>query len=381
MPYQTCRDCWHTCYVGVGPKRCPKCGHRDIYISTEYGTPIIDEVPLPPAPKSEVPARIVKRKGTHVPAIVADGLRKCVSDNGDRDRLSELIEDCKAYDNGRSTLAKFHQLCAPRWHALKKDLEAAINTWQPPPTGYDAYLERDRRINAEVAAGQRSFWKRLFSPGSAPLNGSPAKSVDKAKHWDNFFEFAQIHESLRLPYKSFVGSWPSGVDPALFRGDAGKKLIARLHAFVSGPYPMKSFKDSSPECRVINGKIARGSNRVLDLVIYTVIPRNLISNEEPSIAVTNLIQEYSKLPLPRLLFTLFHLQMNSMIEEGKQVVFFIKDSESEIYRNLNQGQIMLIQVYKGVENTIFGAYDDLPEGGYLSDQAIDKKIRSLLPSS
>jgi hypothetical protein len=45
---------------------------------------------------------------------------------------------------------------------------AASSAQEPPPTGYDAYLDRDRRIKAGVAAGKRSFWKRLFSRRPAP---------------------------------------------------------------------------------------------------------------------------------------------------------------------------------------------------------------------
>ena len=39
---------------------------------------------------------------------------------------------------------------------------------------------------------------------------------------------------------------------------------------------------------------------------------------------------------------------------------------------------MLIQVYMGVENILFDVYSDLPEGGVLSDEAITKKLKSLL---
>jgi hypothetical protein len=233
-----------------------------------------------------------------------------------------------------------------------------------------------------LAAEEQAKRKRQAAEEEAARHEERQKRTPaEVAQWDKFFEFAQIHESLRSSVKSFVGSWPSGVDPAIFSGSAGKQLVPKLHAFVSGPYPKLSMKDSSPEYRVINGKIARASNPFVDMMICTVIPRSRISGKEPPAAVWSLIEEYSRLPLARLLFTLPHMHLISTAEEGKAAVLVVKDGEAEMYRNLDTDQILRIQVYKGVENTILGAYDDLPEGGYLSDQAIDKQIRSLLASS
>src|ERR1035438_1819839 len=68
-----------------------------------------------------------------VPSGLADEIRKCVSDGGgDRDRLTKLIERCKAYDDGLSTLSEARRVCNRRWHALAKDLDDAIKAWQPP---------------------------------------------------------------------------------------------------------------------------------------------------------------------------------------------------------------------------------------------------------
>lgn len=130
----------------------------------------------------------------------------------------------------------------------------------------------------------------------------------------------------------------------------------------------------------MNGKIGRGSNPAKDLLICTVIPKSRIAGKEPPAAVWSLIEEYSKLPLARLLFTLPYMHLISAAKEGKTAVLVVKDGDTEMYRGLDMSQILLIQLYKGIENAMFGVYDDLPEGGYLTQEAIAKKIRSLLPS-
>lgn len=126
----------------------------------------------PPELLLEASPQIALRVGERVPAVFADELRKCVTDSGDRDRLAKLIEICKAYDNGRSTLARFHQVCDSRWHALKKDLEEAIKNWQPPqiPPGWSN--EKDHQPQASGAADEAGtrpgFWKRLFGAARPP---------------------------------------------------------------------------------------------------------------------------------------------------------------------------------------------------------------------
>jgi len=200
----------------------------------------------------------------------------------------------------------------------------------------------------------------------------------KVQQWDKFFVSAEIHESLRATLKSFVGSWPSGVDPTIFGGEAGKELASNIHAFLSGPYPLEVFKKFGPDYREINGKIARVSNVHLDGFIYTFVPANKISSDQPPAVIWRLIQEYSKSPLPRLLFTFPHIQKLSMAANGEAVALIVKDGEGVLYRNLTTDQILRIQVFKGVENTIFAAYDDLPKRVHLSDKVIDKRFRSLL---
>lgn len=232
------------------------------------------------------------------------------------------------------------------------------------------------------------FWK-IFGGGSKkqPTTGKPASTsvTDKTKKqslvWEMFFEHALIHDSLRAPVESFVGSWPDGVDPAIFSGDSGKKLIQRLHTFVTGPYPKGAQEDASPEYRAVNGKVARASNQFLDMMICMAIPRDQLAGQPPHVAIWRLIEKHSNSPLARLLFTLPHLHMMTQARNGQKVVLVVKDSDACLYSDLQTDQILKIQVYKGVENAIFGAYEDLSEGAYLNDRMIEEKIRSFLTYS
>lgn len=134
-----------------------------------------------------VPSKITLRVGTYVPSEVAHEIRKCINrrsgvdrNAGDENLLSTLIERCKGYDNGLSTLTEAHRVCEAG--PLRDALREAIRSWQPPVTqsapqsssSAEDYWEKDRKIRAEVAAedvaekpvSRPSFWKRLFSSGS-----------------------------------------------------------------------------------------------------------------------------------------------------------------------------------------------------------------------
>lgn len=258
-----------------------------------------------------------------------------------------------------------------------------------------------------------SFWARLFGGNSAQksLTAKPAttekcptcggalqprlsypkwwctscnKTVSngnitdsKSNRWEEFFDFAQIHENLRDSLRSFVGSWPSELDPKLFGGDSGLLIIRKLHSFISGSYPGFS-RNGSPEYKAIDGNIARASNKFLDLMICGAVPKGQVTGTEPHAVMWDLIQRHSRSPLARLLFTLPQTHLISQANYGRKVLWVVKDGYSELFRQLSSEQILRIQLYTGVENAIFGAYKDLPEGGYLTDAVLEQQFRSLL---
>jgi hypothetical protein len=75
----------------------------------------------------------ITRSGKRVPRPVRDEITKLVSlGGGDQERLKKLIELCKAYDQGRSTLSEARRVCNSRYWLFAKDLDNAIEAWQPP---------------------------------------------------------------------------------------------------------------------------------------------------------------------------------------------------------------------------------------------------------
>jgi len=118
---------------------------------------------------------------------------------------------------------------------------------------------------------------------------------------------------------------------------------------------------------MIDGKIARASNQFVDMVLCQVLPAGEPIDVEPPHLVWRLIERYSDIPLAKLLFLLPSIcEASEAAKQNKAAILVIER--------------MLIQVYKGIENVLFGVYEDLPEGGRLSDKAIEKKLNSLLTS-
>ncbi len=192
------------------------------------------------------------------------------------------------------------------------------------------------------------------------------------KEWQQFFDLVPLHESAQSFYKSFVGSWPVGVTPSLFAGDAYPTLVERLQAHITAPYPVASMRSGNnppkPDYQMVNGKIARCSSPFIDMLICGVIPRHEMTSQEPHVIVWRLIEKHSCSALAKLLFPLPRMtEASKAAADGRTGVLVIEDVK--------------IQVYKGIENVIFGAYEDLPEGGYLNDRIIDQKLRTLLALS
>ncbi|MGD0815316.1 MAG: hypothetical protein ABSA83_17095 [Verrucomicrobiota bacterium] len=200
-----------------------------------------------------------------------------------------------------------------------------------------------------------------------PVQSPPPANVEK--EWQQFFESVPIHESGQAFFKSFVGSWPAGIQPGLFAASGYEDLVKRLQSLIAGPYPVASMSlgddPPKPDYQMVNGKIARCSSPFIDMLICGVIPRHEITSKEPHIIVWRLIEKHSSSSLAKLLFTLPRMtEASKAAAAGKAGVLVIEDVK--------------IQVYKGIENVIFGAYEDLPEGGYLNDRIIEQKLRSLL---
>ncbi len=182
----------------------------------------------------------------------------------------------------------------------------------------------------------------------------PPTPLAAEKEWQQFFELAPIHESARSFFKSFVGPWPTDVRPGAFAGDAYPSLIERLQNHLNGPYPVESMRRSDdpprPNYVLVGGKIARSCSPFIDMMICGVIPRHEMTSQEPHIVVWRLIKKHSSSSLAKLIFSLpLTNETSKAATDGKAGVLVIQD--------------LKIQVYKGIENVIFGSYEDLPEGG------------------
>ena len=206
---------------------------------------------------------------------------------------------------------------------------------------------------------------------STARDNASGKAPEIDAQWREFFDNAPVHESARGPFLAFVGSWPNGIDPKQFSPANWHAIVQRVRHHLSMPYPIAGFGDGEdaprPDYRMVDGKVARASNPFIDMLICQVLPRGMPANAEPHVLTWRLIERYAAWPLAKLLFLLPRFEDASQgAASGKAAILVIED--------------MLIQVYKGVENALFGAYEDLPEGGRLSDDIMERKLRSVLGS-
>jgi len=111
---------------------------------------------------------------------------------------------------------------------------------------------------------------------------------------------------------------------------------------------------------------------MIDMIFIEVIPSNVKSmfksheQVEPGQVAWKMIEYYSEFPLARLIFLLplMHSASEAAKKSNKAVVVAIEDA--------------LVQIHKGVENVLFDAYNDIPEGGLLDGKIVIKKLRSLI---
>lgn len=229
-------------------------------------------------------------------------------------------------------------------------------------------------------SADKNTQKTMTAEGSVSRVERPVKSAAMSGEWRQFFSIVPLHESAKGPLVTFVGTWPEGLDPDVFASSNWPAILRRVRDHLTMPYPRGELSSSSdaprPDYRMVNGKITRASNPFVDMTLCTVMPAdemlNIAVNDavdaEPQHIVLRLVERYSELPLAKLVFLLPRMHdASEAATQGKAAVIVIED--------------MLIQVYKGIENVLFGVYEDLPEGGRLSDKAVEAKLRSLLASS
>jgi hypothetical protein len=222
------------------------------------------------------------------------------------------------------------------------------------------------------------IWQRLFGREAAaaiPTFGQPAASAaptpDDSARLRAFLAAAPLDESQRDALVALVGVSPGGLESHNIQPDDWTGVISRIRNHIDGPYPVKLYEHLPnrpfPDYRMIDGKVARASNLAYDTLLCTGFPRTRgsLAAGSPHVLVGTFIQVLSDWPLSKLIFYLPRfVEATAAAATGKSVVLIIED--------------LFIQANKGVENALFGLYDDLPEGGMFSDEALEHKLWSFL---
>jgi len=190
--------------------------------------------------------------------------------------------------------------------------------------------------------------EEALPPKAQPASNSSDKSstaaTESSAEWREVFENASQRESTRKPLMAFVGSWPKDIEARQLSSSAWLTLARNKKCFLTIPYPLvalKSMPDAPrPDCRMVDGKIARASLPFIDMFLFQVLPVGKLANAEPHVLVCRFIEQYFTWPQARLLFLFPEFQdVSQCAIDGKTAVLIIKD--------------LLVQVYKGVENAIF----------------------------
>jgi hypothetical protein len=114
----------------------------------------------PPAPEDERTApQIVLRVGEHVPRELRDEITECVRTRSGE--YKQLIERCKAYDDGHSVLFEARRFGNSRYtywagSELAKALDDSIENWQPPGANVSPRAPSGSTGGAAEKAGARS---------------------------------------------------------------------------------------------------------------------------------------------------------------------------------------------------------------------------------
>ena len=126
---------------------------------------------------------------------------------------------------------------------------------------------------------------------------------------------------------------------------------------------------SKPEYQVVPGGIARTSDPAADMKIVSVascLRGGTVSLNDPqglAAKAMEAIRHYASLAKVRHFFLLPYYLRTKVLVEGAEV-----PPEEQC------------RVFAGVENVLLEIYDELPEGGTISDEVVEAKIDSLLAS-
>lgn len=199
-----------------------------------------------------------------------------------------------------------------------------------------------------------------------------------------------LKEMLLEFAEKFTGEWPTELPRHAFDQIDLDKLIARLKHYQEMAYPglLGDFLrlsssatplPTSPSYSIVNGKIARKSFPAFDALLLQTAAvmssavtgvKRTINPSDPSTSrlALLLIDRYVDKPLAKFLFSL--PRHYDFLKARKQVPSHL------VWEDYLQD--ISIDIYKGMENTLFEIYDDLPEGEVFTDETVTQKLLSLV---
>lgn len=161
-------------------------------------------------------------------------------------------------------------------------------------------------------------------------------------------------------------------DPSIGRQKRG---VALAEKYIGMDHPVGEMEQmfgmggTKPEYRVVPGGIARTSDPAADMKIVSVascLRGGTVSLNDPqglAAKAMEAIRHYASLPKVRHFFLLPYYLRTKVLIEGAEVP-----------------QEEQCRLFAGVENLLLEIYDELPEGGTISDERVEAKIDSLLAS-
>ena len=209
-----------------------------------------------------------------------------------------------------------------------------------------------------------SFWKNLFR--------------DESECWKAFAANVGLHPMALVSLHASAGAWPKGLQPEQFSSSKWHELVNRVDTYSTMPYPLAVLKDTAPAPRPTyrisdDGRIARESNFHTDRLLFGCKPVGFgldrfdfaTGGDMVAYGTWKLIEHYSQLALARFVFSLPTISKASDAATATGKVIIVPEH-------------LQVRIYMGVENTLFDVYEDLPEGGHITDKAVRGKLHALL---
>jgi len=161
------------------------------------------------------------------------------------------------------------------------------------------------------------------------------------------------------------------------RGSKGKNAIELIERYITKEHPrdrmaalLGTGESTRPEYQPApDGGILRGSHIHIDMKIVSVaacLKGGTVKGydvEDHNRKAMSVIEHYASLEKVKAFFLLPYYVRRRVVFEGRPI------APAEVCR-----------LYAGVENLLLEIYEELPEGGHITDEVVERKIDSLFSS-